>query len=112
MPPGDINQKTQNRMKKEKTALIAQARANFHSRLMKELLTRGENGVPSNADKSSSLSTKIANGIADLLQAETGVRLRVHRVRHGADDLAEQDAVDAVVGVEAKVVDAVVAPVL
>ncbi len=62
-------------MKKEKTALIAQARANFHSRLMKELLTRGENGVPSNADKSSSLSTKIANGIADLLQAETGVRL-------------------------------------
>src|SRR5262245_54708727 len=42
---------------------------------------------------------------ADARERDTKVRADVHRVGYGADDLAEEDAIDAVVGVEAEVVD-------
>ena len=53
-------------------ALIASERAKYHQNLLKEgVLTIDQNGVPSNADKSSKLSVNIALGIATRLMAET-----------------------------------------
>lgn len=53
-------------------ALIAEERKKYHESLLKEgVLTIDKNGVPSNADKSSTLSKKIALGIAKRLMAET-----------------------------------------
>lgn len=53
-------------------ALIAQERRKYHESLLREgVLTIDKNGVPSNADKSSKLSTAIALGIANNLMAET-----------------------------------------
>lgn len=54
-----------------KESLILRARKNYHKQLLGEgILTIDKNGIPSNADKDSKLSIKIAQGIADLLQAE------------------------------------------
>ncbi len=52
-------------------ALIVQERKKYHESLLREgVLTIDKNGVPSNADKSSKLSIKIAQGIANRLMAE------------------------------------------
>jgi hypothetical protein len=47
--------------------------------------------------------------VAEIGELEAGVRPQVGGVGDGADDLAEQDAIDVVVGVEAEVVDGGVA---
>lgn len=53
-------------------ALIAQERKRYHESLLREgVLTIDNNGIPSNADKSSKLSISIALGIANRLMAET-----------------------------------------
>lgn len=52
-------------------ALIAEARKNYHLGLLSEsILTIDAKGIPSNADSSSKLSIKIAQGIAHQLMAE------------------------------------------
>lgn len=57
-----------------KEPFIQHARAEFHKSLLQSLLTISDKGVPSNADKDSRASVAIASGIAQKLQAETGVR--------------------------------------
>jgi NgoMIV restriction enzyme len=57
-----------------KEPFIQHARAEFHKSLLESLLTINEKGVPSNADKDNRTSVAIASGIAQKLQAETGVR--------------------------------------
>ena len=53
-------------------ALIAEARKNYHKRLLESgVLTVDAKGIPSNADSSSKLSIAIAQGIANQLMAET-----------------------------------------
>ena len=53
-------------------SLIAQERKKYHESLLREgVLTVDKNGIPSNADKSSKLSIKIALGIANKLMAGT-----------------------------------------
>jgi len=53
-------------------ALIAEARKNYHKRLLDSgVLTVDAKGIPSNADSSSKLSIAIAQGIANQLMAET-----------------------------------------
>ncbi|MDO4804905.1 MAG: NgoMIV family type II restriction endonuclease [Lachnospiraceae bacterium] len=53
-------------------SIIAQERKRYHERLLREgVLTIDKNGVPSNADKSSNISKRIALGIANKLMAET-----------------------------------------
>lgn len=53
-------------------ALIAEARRLYHAGLLaNSVLTIDSKGVPSNADKDSKLSTRIAQGIAKRLMAET-----------------------------------------
>lgn len=56
-------------------SLIAIARMNYHARLLKTLLTVNKNNIPSNADKDSKLSVRIAQHIAEMLRSETGERL-------------------------------------
>ncbi|GFN30597.1 NgoMIV family type II restriction endonuclease [Paenibacillus xylaniclasticus] len=56
-------------------SLIAEARRDYHASLLRTILTVNASGVPSNADKDSKLSVRIAKGIADILQSETGERL-------------------------------------
>lgn len=52
--------------------LIAEARKNYHKRLLEGgILTIDEKGVPSNADSSSKLSVQIAQGITNRLLAQT-----------------------------------------
>lgn len=52
-------------------SLISQARAIYHQNLLSNgVLTIDQQGIPSNADKSSLLSVKIAQGIACNLTAE------------------------------------------
>ena len=53
-------------------ALIAEARRQYHTELLaNSVLTIDTKGVPSNADKDSKLSIRIAQGIAKRLMAET-----------------------------------------
>lgn len=52
------------------TAFFALARRQFHAALLQTTLTRSPAGVVSNADGSSVASKKIANGIAEQLQAK------------------------------------------
>lgn len=53
-------------------ALLTQERKKYHKSLLENgVLTIDSHGVPSNADKSSRLSICIANGIAEILMAET-----------------------------------------
>lgn len=56
-------------------AHIAATRKKFHKNLLKSVLTINSNGIPSNADKDSKLSVRIATGIAEILQFVTGERL-------------------------------------
>jgi hypothetical protein len=50
--------------------LFAEERKHYHERLLQEgILTIDKNGVPSNADKASKLSVRIAAGIAERLMA-------------------------------------------
>ena len=56
-------------------ALIAKARKKYHASLLQSVLTVNSQGVPSNADKDSKLSVRIAKGIADILESEAGERL-------------------------------------
>lgn len=52
-------------------ALIAEARKNYHRQLLEcGVLTVDAKGIPSNADSSSKMSVKIAQGIASRLMAE------------------------------------------
>lgn len=54
-------------------SLIAKARGQYHNMLLDEgVLTVDAKGIPSNADKSSALSIKIAKGITDQLLAQKG----------------------------------------
>lgn len=57
------------------TAYIAEARKRYHTSLLQSVLTVNDKGIPSNADKDSKLSVRIAQGIADILKSETGERL-------------------------------------
>jgi hypothetical protein len=54
---------------------FAAGRRAYHARLLQNVLTINEKGVPSNADKDSKLSVKIAFSIARQLESETGQRL-------------------------------------
>lgn len=56
-------------------SLIAEARRAFHANLQKELLSVGESGVPSNADKDNKFSVAVASGIAARLATGVGERL-------------------------------------
>lgn len=56
-------------------AHIAKARKKYHASLLQSVLTINSQGVPSNADKDSKLSVKIAKGIAEILKSQTGERL-------------------------------------
>ncbi|UFJ41623.1 NgoMIV family type II restriction endonuclease [Brevibacillus humidisoli] len=56
-------------------ALIAKARKKYHASLLQSVLTVNSQGVPSNADKDSKLSVRIAKGIAEILESEAGERL-------------------------------------
>lgn len=56
-------------------ALLRKARSEFHSKLLLNgTLSVSTDGVPSNADKSSKLSKRIAEGIADQLEAAEGAK--------------------------------------
>ncbi len=55
--------------------LLAGARKHYHAALLDSVLIVDDKGIPSNADKSSTASVKIAQGIAEQLQSETGTRL-------------------------------------
>lgn len=57
------------------TAHIGLARKRYHADLLRSVLTINKNGVPSNADKDSKLSIRIAQGIAEQLESITGERL-------------------------------------
>lgn len=56
-------------------SLLAVARKAYHTRLLQSVLRTSEKGVPSNADKDSKLSVRIASSIAHQLESETGERL-------------------------------------
>lgn len=58
-----------------KEPFIQHARAEFHKALLKSLLRISDKGVPGNADKDNKTSVALASGIAEKLQAETGVRV-------------------------------------
>ncbi|HQT63381.1 MAG: restriction endonuclease [Acidocella sp. 20-57-95] len=58
----------------DKEPFIQIARAEFHKSLLQTLLVINEKGIPSNADGTNKTSISIALGIAQRLQAETGVR--------------------------------------
>ncbi len=58
-----------------KESFIAKARKKFHAKLLESVLTIDAHGIPSNADKDNKLSVRIASGIAEKLQSETGKRL-------------------------------------
>lgn len=53
-------------------AYIAEARKAYHQNLLDSILTVDSKGIPSNADKSSQLSIRIAKGITDLLETQVG----------------------------------------
>lgn len=56
-------------------SVLAKARHAYHSRLLSSVLTISNHGVPSNADKDSRLSVRIATTIAEMLQSTTAERL-------------------------------------
>ena len=56
-------------------ALVKKARADFHARLLQGTLTISAEGIPSNADKSSKLSIKVAKGIAEQLEASESEKI-------------------------------------
>lgn len=56
-------------------ALIAIERKKYHKRLLEGVLAINSNGIPSNADKDSRISVRIAQGIAEQLKSEVGERL-------------------------------------
>lgn len=62
-------------MSGEAVSALAVARKAYHTRLLRGVLTTNDKGVPSNADKDSKLSVKIAFNIATQLESETGERL-------------------------------------
>lgn len=62
-------------MKDAAKSQLAIARKAYHARLLRGVLTVNDKGVPSNADKDSRLSVKIASSIALQLESETGERL-------------------------------------
>jgi hypothetical protein len=59
----------------EHEALIAHARKQLHKRLLEHVLTVGADGIASNADRASALSTQLAGFIAVKLESETGEKL-------------------------------------
>jgi hypothetical protein len=76
MPGGGREEKTEDRMSADDAkSLLAAARKNYHAGLLRSVLTVSDTGVPSNADKDSKISVKIAYGIAHQLESETGERL-------------------------------------
>ncbi|GAW28950.1 NgoMIV family type II restriction endonuclease [Carboxydocella sp. ULO1] len=56
-------------------AFITAARKKYHANLLNSVLTINSHGIPSNADKDSKLSVKIARQIAEILESSTGERL-------------------------------------
>lgn len=58
-----------------KPARFQESRALFHCSLVNSVLRISEDGIASNADKDSSASVRLAKGIADHLNVETGDRL-------------------------------------
>lgn len=66
---------------------IQHARADFHKSLLLSLLTISDKGVPGNADKDNKTSVAIALGIAQKLQAETGVRIAAQTSGNQFEDL-------------------------
>lgn len=55
--------------------LMAIERKKYHKRLLEGVLCINSNGIPSNADKDSKISVRIAQGIAEQLKSEVGERL-------------------------------------
>jgi len=56
-------------------AYFSVARRKYHARLLSTVLTINSQGIPANADKDNKLSVRIAKGIAEILESETGERL-------------------------------------
>jgi NgoMIV restriction enzyme len=57
-------------------AIFAEARRSYHAALLSKVLTRNEQGIPSNADGSQRSSVTLANGILNRLGSESvGARL-------------------------------------
>lgn len=52
-----------------------EARSQYHEKLLQTVLSINENGIPSNADKDSQLSIRIARGITDVLDTQVRDRL-------------------------------------
>lgn len=63
------------RVKSAAKSQFAVARKKYHTELLRSVLRINDKGVPSNADKDSPLSVKIAYSIAHQLESETGERL-------------------------------------
>ena len=60
----------------ERTPLIAEARKRYHQRLIEDgTLSIDKEGNPSNADKHSASSVKIARGVSELLELTTSAKL-------------------------------------
>jgi hypothetical protein len=75
MLAGCSEEETEDRMKGAAKSQILVARKKYHAELLRSVLRINEKGVPSNADKDSPLSVKIAHSIAHQLESETGERL-------------------------------------
>jgi hypothetical protein len=75
MLAGSRKEKTEDCMTGEAASQFAAARKAYHARLLRSVLRTNEKGIPSNADKDSRLSVKIASSIAEQLESETGERL-------------------------------------
>lgn len=63
-------------MNKETESIIQKARHHYHVRLLNSILTVNTKGIPSNADTCNKLSIRIAKGVTDILQSETGEKAK------------------------------------
>lgn len=62
-------------MKSASKAQLFAARKKYHAELLRSVLRIDKKGIPSNADKDSALSVRIALSVARQLESETGERL-------------------------------------
>lgn len=66
-------------------AILSEARKAFHSALLANVLRVNEKGVPSNADKHSRSSIRLARGIVDQIEGTASIRSRLAAQIAGAD---------------------------
>lgn len=62
-------------MNETEKSLLNEARKHYHKSLLRSVLIIDAKGIPSNADKSSNTSVRIAQGIAEQLSSKIGERL-------------------------------------